>query len=594
MQNSNNTKNSKIIYNNEERKFSFEFKQKIGKIQETILSICNLYIYAIEYTQIVFEDESVYILGSEFMSFKDKFEDFIENINKKEINIKYFEVFDRKRDEKGNVIKENKIIENYQKFIQENENEEYLNRLNMNLNDNQLNNQFSESFNNIFNQNFFNSFLSAPIRELNPNQINSFQNLNSIPFNQLFGQRNINLRNIVNLNTIIPNQNTQDEQSTEEENSNENEEDENSNEEKEENSNEEEELAQRLEEEDDIQTESYVLEFTIPRHLYENLNNLSSIPVESSEVNNESEDNNESENNNESEDNIRSNESVHLNQNLNNNNLNNLLNIVNEFANLQNNNNPILNFVSSYRTNRGTNNNENTNHSLEEFIGTIENNIINEINNPFFNVNVEEEINNNEDTQNEVENEVENVDEVEDEDELLEEETKEDETPQIRSSVRRTYVGNIPISTRATQIFTTSLNQPNLNINTTTSNRFSTFSRNYRPLNNSSFLFNNLNTVDGLMNTLFQVNLNNINYEDVKIIMTDEEFENMPRINYNENCLNQDCTICMESFNNDELVLKTPCEHCFHIECVKNWFTKESVKCPFCRKEVCKGKPNFN
>ena len=100
----------KIIYNDETRKFKLNTNQKIGKIQENILSVCNLYIYAIEHTFIIFEDDTKYILGDDNMGFNNKLIDFIEKVNKKEIKIKYFQVIDRKRDENGNVIKDNKII----------------------------------------------------------------------------------------------------------------------------------------------------------------------------------------------------------------------------------------------------------------------------------------------------------------------------------------------------------------------------------------------------------------------------------------------------------------------------------------------------
>ncbi len=69
----------KILYNSESRKFNINLNQKIGKIQENILSVCNLYIYAIENTKIIFDDDSKYILGDENMDFNIKFIDFLEN-----------------------------------------------------------------------------------------------------------------------------------------------------------------------------------------------------------------------------------------------------------------------------------------------------------------------------------------------------------------------------------------------------------------------------------------------------------------------------------------------------------------------------------
>ena len=125
--------NSNIIYNNQTKKIDFSKNHRIGRIQENILSICNLYIFGIEYTEIIFEDDSVYKLGDDNMDFNLRFIDFIENENKKDIKIKYFQVFDRKRDEKGNVIKDNKIIEKYQTFL-DNPQSNIYNSTSLNLN----------------------------------------------------------------------------------------------------------------------------------------------------------------------------------------------------------------------------------------------------------------------------------------------------------------------------------------------------------------------------------------------------------------------------------------------------------------------------
>jgi len=43
----------------------------------------------------------------------------------------------------------------------------------------------------------------------------------------------------------------------------------------------------------------------------------------------------------------------------------------------------------------------------------------------------------------------------------------------------------------------------------------------------------------------------------------------------------EDCTICMKSMI-DKYVLKTPCEHFFHRDCIINEIIYGSIKCPDC------------
>ena len=48
----------------------------------------------------------------------------------------------------------------------------------------------------------------------------------------------------------------------------------------------------------------------------------------------------------------------------------------------------------------------------------------------------------------------------------------------------------------------------------------------------------------------------------------------------------QKCTICLEEFQNDDMNIILHCNHHFHSECVKEWLSKHSYKCPICRIEV--------
>lgn len=105
---------------------------KYGELQELILKKCSLLIYNIEYTEIYYkENKNFQILGLDECLFSNLISDDIE--------FDKFIVYDRKRDENGCVIKENKVIDKYNEWYINNENENYIkmcNNSNSNLNPN--------------------------------------------------------------------------------------------------------------------------------------------------------------------------------------------------------------------------------------------------------------------------------------------------------------------------------------------------------------------------------------------------------------------------------------------------------------------------
>jgi hypothetical protein len=146
-----------LIYN--ENKYILKIEKDdvcIGSIQESILKACSLMIYNIENTEFFLKNGKSFILGSNDCIFKEILSIFIKN-NVDEIEnedyllqIDKFIVYDRKRDENGNVIKNNIIIDNYNTWFQENENQKYLT-----YNTNQNNNIIS-LFSNIFENSLLN------------------------------------------------------------------------------------------------------------------------------------------------------------------------------------------------------------------------------------------------------------------------------------------------------------------------------------------------------------------------------------------------------------------------------------------------------
>ena len=47
----------------------------------------------------------------------------------------------------------------------------------------------------------------------------------------------------------------------------------------------------------------------------------------------------------------------------------------------------------------------------------------------------------------------------------------------------------------------------------------------------------------------------------------------------------KECVICLEEFNNDELVTSLPCIHSFHTHCIKSWLQRNN-ECPICKFKI--------
>mmetsp|Transcript_71002 Transcript_71002/g.153014 ORF Transcript_71002/g.153014 Transcript_71002/m.153014 type:complete len:225 (+) Transcript_71002:114-788(+) len=66
-----------------------------------------------------------------------------------------------------------------------------------------------------------------------------------------------------------------------------------------------------------------------------------------------------------------------------------------------------------------------------------------------------------------------------------------------------------------------------------------------------------------------------------------EVISNMPRHNWSKadtgDC--SECALCLEEYESGEEVLRLPCDHFFHEECIAPWFAK-SVLCPLCQRDA--------
>lgn len=159
--------------------------------------------------------------------------------------------------------------------------------------------------------------------------------------------------------------------------------------------------------------------------------------------------------------------------------------------------------------------------------------------------------------------------------------------------------------------FTT--NQNNINFENLSSNNL--FSYNLNSINSSNNAniqtYTNIASINNIMDTLssneilravrtllsssfsnFETLFNGTNVfdtSDVVVTLNKESLDNLESIRYGDIISKnkmQKCTICLEDFQNDDMNIILHCNHHFHRECVKEWLSKHSYKCPICRIEV--------
>jgi len=91
------------------------------------------------------------------------------------------------------------------------------------------------------------------------------------------------------------------------------------------------------------------------------------------------------------------------------------------------------------------------------------------------------------------------------------------------------------------------------------------------------------NLIDHVLYNLQRGNNHNHAQEDVKLVLTEEEFNKLEKIKILENT-EEICPICKIDYDENDTLVKLPCDHSFHEDCIKIWLTRHSYKCPTCRR----------
>lgn len=93
------------------------------------------------------------------------------------------------------------------------------------------------------------------------------------------------------------------------------------------------------------------------------------------------------------------------------------------------------------------------------------------------------------------------------------------------------------------------------------------------------------NNIFQLLSLLTSNIVNEQNEEEEQPILTSEDFDKLPIETLTET-IDNDCAICIEKLSKGNEIVKLPCNHLFHINCIKSYFLNYNNKCPMCRSNI--------
>lgn len=89
------------------------------------------------------------------------------------------------------------------------------------------------------------------------------------------------------------------------------------------------------------------------------------------------------------------------------------------------------------------------------------------------------------------------------------------------------------------------------------------------------------NIINNFINNPLEENLNE---DETNTRLTEEEVNRIPLLTIEEE-LDDTCSICLERINIGSMVYRIPCNHKFHINCLKPHLINYNRNCPLCRNE---------
>jgi len=106
----------------------------------------------------------------------------------------------------------------------------------------------------------------------------------------------------------------------------------------------------------------------------------------------------------------------------------------------------------------------------------------------------------------------------------------------------------------------------------------------YNPIRRRNEFINSMVYITAFMNSTDDYeNLENL--EDVKVTISEDEFNKLDHITVENDCINE-CHVCLDGFKVGDIKVILKCKHYFHRDCVYKWLCYEKTNCPICRYDV--------
>lgn len=129
-----------------------------------------------------------------------------------------------------------------------------------------------------------------------------------------------------------------------------------------------------------------------------------------------------------------------------------------------------------------------------------------------------------------------------------------------------------------------------------------TYSRSF-PISDSTGSSTNTSSLVNLFQSIFNQQPYTTE-EDVRITVNDEQLNQLKYKKYeditdafcsdNNIVKATECTVCLETFKDDDTVIITKCKHLYHKDCINKWLVDYSVKCPICKNNIIEGTPDID